>query len=114
MGKAEDVAGPGAASQQGFNSKIHTAVAEVTQEGVAGAEGKKGEGGTLAFVHGKNTIDNLVRRSISANGDEFPIAPSISFADQQRRLAGAAGFGHLQIDPARAQAVERRSDQFAA
>ena len=64
--------------------------------------GHEAQRGTLSIVRGEEPVDDLIRSSISADGDKLPVPIGVSLADQLGRLAGSAGFGYLQTDSARA------------
>src|SRR2546422_10938006 len=103
----QHVAGAPSPSEDGRGRVLHTAIGEVAQERVAGAERKKTEGSALAVGGpGKQAVDDLVGGAVAAYGEKLAIATRMRLAHQLRGFARAAALAHLQRHPSPAQLLD--------
>src|SRR5437899_6420652 len=81
VGKPQHVAGAPSPSEDSRGRVLHTAVGEVAQERVAGAERKKTEGAALAVGGaGKQAVYDLVSGADAPYGEELAIATGLRLA----------------------------------
>src|ERR1700722_12553079 len=62
---------------------------------------------------GKKSIDDLVRRAVSADRDKLAISAGVAIPRQVRTLAWASGVDHIQFDSSRPQTFQRLGNQLA-
>ena len=115
MNQAQHIARQGAPRHQRFHRVGYAAVGEFPQERIPRTQGKKCQGGRLAaFRLRKKTIHDLVGGAVAADRDELPVAATVGGPRQFRGLAWSPGLGDLELDPSRAQPLQRRPHQLAA
>jgi hypothetical protein len=113
MGEADQVDGTGAICKKSFERSFGAFVGEITQEGIAGAEGKKSERDALrCWIPRENAIENFVGRTVAADGEKFSVALRVGLAGKLHGMAWAGGRYHVNMQAFFAQTSEGRAGEF--
>src|SRR5450432_2744354 len=94
---------------------LYSAVAEVAQKRVPCPQRKKSERRALPTQRLRiKAVHHLVRSAVAAHRDKVPHTASVGLARNLSRLSCSPSRGHLHFKAASLQAIERRTEQFAA
>jgi hypothetical protein len=88
-------------------------VAEVSQKRIPRAERQETQSWrSIGCRLWKESVDDLVRRTVTADRDKVPDAASVSFAGNCGCLTSRSGFGCLDLNSAGTQAIEGGTKQL--
>src|SRR4029077_12153849 len=88
---------------------------EITEKGVAGADGEKAKGDAGACVcagMGEDTVEDLVGGAVAAYGDEAALILLVSLASEIGGVTRAGGSDYVNVEAVLAQAPDRGASQL--
>jgi hypothetical protein len=110
MPQSHHVARLGAPGDQRFYGVLNTAVAEVTQERVAGAQGQKPENrARTAQSLWKETVDDFVGSTVAADRDEVCGTASVRVSGNLACIAWGTSRSDFDVDSTSLQALQCRT-----
>ena len=111
---AHDIDGSALPYLERFDREVDAAIAEVAQERIASTERQKTERRRL-FPNGlwEETVNNLVRRAVSAEGNEVARTAGVGIPCDLGSLSWRSSRGDFHFEPGIAEALECRTEQFS-
>ena len=98
---------------------LNTLISKISQKRIAGTQWQECQSRDVLLSApcgervGKESIDDLVRRSISTHREEFPVTPAVRIASDPSRITLRVGFNNFKRESTRPEAIQCRADKLA-